>query len=239
MFTRETIDDGFTLTTERLALRWPRLADAAAIERLAGSKTVAETTALIPHPYPEGAAGQFIFASRLANARGDGLTLAITEKKRPRELIGVVALQPPGFSGRSDCTHPFIGYWLGTEHWGRGYATEAVGAMLRLGFAETGAAMISAEVLTRNVASLRVLEKLGFTAAGSGMAPFPARGGMLPVIRMERRRDAAENAGARQEARLGDAWPTDSWPADSWPTDAPVASPAPADDDLLLPVAAE
>lgn len=97
MFTRETIDDGFTLTTERLALRWPRLADAAAIECLAGSKTVAENTALIPHPYPPGAADQFVFASRLANARGDGLTLAITEKKRPRELIGVVALQPPDF----------------------------------------------------------------------------------------------------------------------------------------------
>ncbi len=217
MFTRETIDDGFTLTTERLALRWPRLADAAAIERLAGSKIVAETTALIPHPYPEGAAGQFIFASRLANARGDGLTLAITEKKRPRDLIGVVALQPPGFSGRNDCQHPFIGYWLGVAFWGRGYATEAVGALLALGFRETDAELVSAEVLSRNVASLRVLEKLGFTPGGSGMAPFPARGGMLPVVRMERRREAATAAPGRDAQQI-------------------VAL---ADNELLLPVAAE
>lgn len=190
MFTRETIDDGFTLTTERLALRWPRLADVAAIECLAGSKTVAETTALIPHPYPAGAADQFVFASRLANARGDGLTLAITEKKRPRDLIGVVAIQPPDFSGRSDCPHPFLGYWLGVDFWGRGYATEAVEAMIELAFADTDADIVSAEVLTRNVASLRVLEKLGFEQTGSSLAPFPARGGMLPVVRLERSRHA-------------------------------------------------
>lgn len=190
MFTRETIDDGFSLTTDRLCLRWPRLADASAIEHLAGDRAVAEMTALIPHPYPQGGADQFIFASRLANARGDGLTLAICEKKRPRELIGVVAVQPPALSARDDVDHAFLGFWLGAEYWGRGYATEAAGAVLELFFAETGAAEIGAEALTHNAASLRVLGKLGFDVQGTGLSPFPARGGMLPVVRLRRSREA-------------------------------------------------
>lgn len=62
--------------------------------------------------------------------------------------------------------------------------------MIRLAFADTDADIVSAEVLTRNVASLRVLEKLGFEQTGSSLAPFPARGGMLPVVRLERSRHA-------------------------------------------------
>lgn len=222
MFTRETIDDGFTLTTDRLTLRWPRIADGATIETLAGRKSVADMTALIPHPYPEGAAGQFIFASRLANARGEGLTLAITGKKRPRDLVGVVALQAADLARQRDCDHPFIGFWLGVDYWGRGYATEAVSAMIDLGFQETGARVFGAEALTHNVASLRVLQKLGFEAAGSGLVPFPARGGMLPVVRMQRQRRAHERS-------LNDAGMA---PADG-------ASPVADNQGRLLPVAAE
>ncbi|MFC0284105.1 GNAT family N-acetyltransferase [Camelimonas abortus] len=203
MFTRDTIDDGFTLATERLRLRWPRLADAPAIEKLAGDRAVADMTALIPHPYPEGAAGQFIFAARLANARGDGLTLAVTERKRPHELIGVAAVQPPYFGERAEITHPFIGFWIGAPYWGRGYATEAVKALLDLAFRETGAERIGAETLAHNAACIRVLEKLGFQITGSGMAPFPARGAMLPVARMEIARDRAP--GEEADAGRADA----------------------------------
>ena len=44
------------LTTKRLVLRPLTLADAADVQRLAGEREIAETTATIPHPYPDGAA---------------------------------------------------------------------------------------------------------------------------------------------------------------------------------------
>lgn len=54
-----------------------------------------------------------------------------------------------------------IGYELNPDHWGRGYATEAARAMLALGFDELRLHRIWAECVADNLASARVLEKLG------------------------------------------------------------------------------
>jgi ribosomal-protein-alanine N-acetyltransferase len=54
-----------------------------------------------------------------------------------------------------------IGYTLARHFWGQGYATEASAALLRLGFESLGLHRISATTDVRNVASWRVLEKLG------------------------------------------------------------------------------
>src|SRR5512134_4101613 len=71
MFPDLTRDDVFRLETRRLWLRWPRLADAQAIVRLAGEKAVAEMTARIPHPYHPEDAERFVFQARRSNADGD------------------------------------------------------------------------------------------------------------------------------------------------------------------------
>ena len=78
MFPELTRDDVFRLETRRLWLRWPRMADANAILRLAGEKAVAEMTASIPHPYPSQAVEPFVFGARKGNALGEHLVLAIT-----------------------------------------------------------------------------------------------------------------------------------------------------------------
>lgn len=186
MFTRDTIDDAYVLETERLEIRWPRLADAGLIERLAGDQAVAETTALIPHPYPPGAAGEYIFAARLANAEGTGLVLVITPRRKPREVMGVIGLHT------GDRPEPFIGYWLGRAFWGRGYATEASCAMVDTLFKTSDASGLTSDVRITNPASRRVLEKCGFCFEGTSVAPFPARGGLLPVNRMRLGRSAWE-----------------------------------------------
>ena len=59
-----------------------------------------------------------------------------------------------------------IGYELAPEHWGRGYATEAAGAMVDFGWRELGLHRISAWCIADNVASARVLEKLGLRPEG-------------------------------------------------------------------------
>jgi RimJ/RimL family protein N-acetyltransferase len=55
-----------------------------------------------------------------------------------------------------------VGYWIGREHWGRGVATRALSEFL----GQVKERPLHARVAKRNVASIRVLEKCGFTLAG-------------------------------------------------------------------------
>lgn len=59
-----------------------------------------------------------------------------------------------------------IGYCLSSAYWGRGYATEAVWALLWYGFREIGFARIQARVMTENFRSAAVLERIGFEKEG-------------------------------------------------------------------------
>lgn len=174
MFPELTRDDVFRLETRRLWLRWPRMADANAILRQAGEKAVAEMTASIPHPYPREAVDPFVFAMRKGNALGEHLVLALTPRARPNELIGMIGAH------RQASGVPFLGYWLGTQHWGKGYATEAAQAIVDTMFSLTQVKAIEADVRVINPGSRRVLEKSGFRQEGSFLKSLPARGGLFP-----------------------------------------------------------
>ena len=54
-----------------------------------------------------------------------------------------------------------IYYGMGRESWGRGFATEAAGELLRYGFENLNLERIVAIVLPDNAASIRVVEKIG------------------------------------------------------------------------------
>ncbi len=51
-----------------------------------------------------------------------------------------------------------VGYWIGKEYWGKGVATQALAAFLRV----VTARPLHAHVVKHNLASIRVLEKCGF-----------------------------------------------------------------------------
>ena len=55
-----------------------------------------------------------------------------------------------------------LGYWIGEEYWGRGYATEASGALINRAFEQLDVNEIYASYRYENKQSGRVLEKLGF-----------------------------------------------------------------------------
>lgn len=59
-----------------------------------------------------------------------------------------------------------LGYTFHRDHWGKGYATEAVGHLLAVGFEELKLERISATCHPGNMASIRVLEKSGFRQEG-------------------------------------------------------------------------
>ncbi len=54
---------------------------------------------------------------------------------------------------------PQVGYWLGKEYWGKGVATQALSAFL----GHVAAVPLYNHVAKGNIASIRVLEKCGFT----------------------------------------------------------------------------
>ena len=56
----------------------------------------------------------------------------------------------------------YVAYELGPQHWGKGYATEAVRALIGHLFTACGIEVIRAETDTRNDPSAALLERLGF-----------------------------------------------------------------------------
>ncbi len=89
-----------------------------------------------------------------------------------------------GFAGllRSDDATPSLLYAIRPDFWGRGYATEAAGAVLRYAFEGLGVACVKADVDEPNAASVRVLEKLGMRRAGRATV------GGRPLLYFERTR---------------------------------------------------
>lgn len=60
-----------------------------------------------------------------------------------------------------------IGYGIAEDHQGRGYATEAVTAAVAWALEQNRINRVTAEVDRENIASVRVLEKAGFTQTGA------------------------------------------------------------------------
>lgn len=165
-----------SLETERLRLRPVAPGDAPAITPLVSDWEISRQTGRIPHPYPEGGAEKWISGILTCQTYGLALALAI-ERKEDGRLIGCVTLEtdPSG-------TPPALGYWLGREWWGKGYATEAAAALTGHALSALGLDRIEALVFPGNPASIRVLEKAGFRHAGRGTHPAPARGGEQEVL---------------------------------------------------------
>ncbi|MFC9616160.1 GNAT family N-acetyltransferase [Streptomyces sp. NPDC056938] len=146
MSTYETMS--FHLETERLILRPWAESDAAELralhsERGNGTPTVEYTRTLI--------------AKQLTAAATTGIALLFIQRRDEGNVIGYCGL----IIGRSTVEEPEIAYALFQRAHGRGYATEAAGAVLDAAMS-TGRKRLWSTVGTWNTLSLRVLEKLGF-----------------------------------------------------------------------------
>lgn len=149
-----------TLYTERLLLRPFIVADAPDVQRLAGARAIADTTLLIPHPYPDGAAEAWIGTHARGHAEGKLAVFAITSRAEGT-LLGAMGLVIASAHASAE-----LGYWIGEPYWGRGYATEAGHAVLDFGFTTLGLHRIHAHHMLRNPQSGRVMVKLGMRFEG-------------------------------------------------------------------------
>jgi RimJ/RimL family protein N-acetyltransferase len=161
----------FILETERLKLRRPTLADVNAIARLANDRRIAENTRRLPHPYCESHAIAFVRET----ASDDGETAFLIENNHtPIGMVGIDRRQTYG---------PELGYWLGVEHWGQGFATEAARAVIDFTFEEFDCEQLLSGPRVANPASRNILEKCGFQWIGVELHRFEALGSSTPVDR--------------------------------------------------------
>ena len=158
------------LETERLTLRRPTLADVKAIAHLANDRRIAENTRL-PHPYSQDHAVAFVRA--MADDKPDTVFL-IESNHTPVGMVGVNWREQEA---------PELGYWLGVEYWGQGFATEAALAVIDFAFEEFDIEHLMAGARVANPNSRNILEKCGFQWSGVELHRFEALGSSSPVDR--------------------------------------------------------
>jgi RimJ/RimL family protein N-acetyltransferase len=157
------------LETERLTLRRPTLADVQAIAQLANDRRIAENTRRLPHPYLQDHAVEFVRAT--SSDSGEAVFL-IEQNHSPLGMVGIDRTTPDA---------PELGYWLGVEHWGQGFGTEAARAVIDFFFEESEAEHLIAGARVANPASRNILEKCGFQWSGVELHRFEALGSSTPV----------------------------------------------------------
>ena len=148
------------LTTQRLFLRPFHPADAPDVQRLAGAREIAATTANIPHPYADGMAETWIASHQPALEQDHSVTYAVTLCDGGT-LIGAIGLELSLPNRRAE-----LGYWIAVPEWGRGYCTEAAAEMLRYAFEDLALHRVMARHFRGNPASGRVMQKIGMQYEG-------------------------------------------------------------------------
>ena len=94
------------------------------------------------------------------DAHGFGLWAA--ELRQVKSLVGFIGLNVPSFEAHfTPCVE--IGWRLAADHWGQGLATEGANAVVRYSFEKLGLGELVSFTAPANVASRRVMEKLGMT----------------------------------------------------------------------------
>ncbi|MCB0192055.1 MAG: GNAT family N-acetyltransferase [Anaerolineae bacterium] len=84
------------------------------------------------------------------------------ELRSNQELLGSCGLRKT----RDTAFEAELGYEIDPHHWGEGYATESVRAILKYGFDDLQLHRVFASIIADNLGSRRVVEKLGFTYEG-------------------------------------------------------------------------
>ncbi len=137
-------------------LRKLKKSDAESIAKYADDMDIARYTTL-PHPYK--GAEDFIKKTQKDIRKKNGYELGIEHKGK---IIGMMSITNIDHTNKN----AEIGYWLGKPFWGRKFMKEAGKIILEFAFKEVGLERVYARVLIPNIASSKLLEKLGFQYEG-------------------------------------------------------------------------
>lgn len=150
-----------TLDTPRLRLRRQQLSDAALHhQRLARDPAVA--AGMLWDPQPDPAAARAELKRTLAGYAAGRLYRWAIALRETDEEIGVIQL----LRFDEEANTASFAYMLGRDFWGRGYAAEALAAVLDFAFTRMGLARVEADHFAGNPASGRAMEKAGMRRLG-------------------------------------------------------------------------
>ena len=185
---------GLKFETRRLLLRPYAHSDGDAVWPVVRRPEIYATTAYIPRRYPRARVDWWIDFIQSAAKNRTGYEFAVIEKASGR-YVGNVGL----INVRLQMKSASVSYFIDPAVWGRGYATEACGEMLRFGFERLGLFRIGGTCMVKNPASRRVMEKLGFLFEGVARAELLKDGEFYDIAHLSLLRDEWR---ARQRGRL-------------------------------------
>jgi [ribosomal protein S5]-alanine N-acetyltransferase len=184
--------------TRRLELRWPsaRLNDQ--VVRLLNDPVVTRWTLRVPSPYTARDAAEFVRRARANRRSARSLSFQIV-RRADGALLGGAGIHGLGSASRTG----EIGYLIGRGYRGQGYATEAVGALVRVAFGPLALHRIEARVFPGNSRSERVLLKQGFRREGRLRESVRKDGRLVDEIVYGRLRSDRLPAGRGRSASAG------------------------------------
>ncbi|MGI9598396.1 MAG: GNAT family N-acetyltransferase [Acidimicrobiales bacterium] len=151
------------IATERLLLRGPTLDDLDPLTARRSDPDVARYQSWTA-PYPRERARELLAdVSTMAGPELDRWWLATVCERGSGDVLGDVAVQLSEHGNVAE-----IGYTFAADHWGKGFATEAVEAICGHLFLAAGVGRVWATLAPENLASARVLEHTGFLFEGRG-----------------------------------------------------------------------
>lgn len=158
----QVMNDVVRLETPRLQARPLHEADFAALLALHQDPRVMATLAPAGHPRGgmlDAAETRRYLKANLEHWRAHDLGLWLFRRRDGDDVVGRAGLKRARILGVSAIE---LAYAVRFEHWNAGYATEMATAVLRWGFAGKLLTEIVCFTATTNLASQRVMEKLGF-----------------------------------------------------------------------------
>lgn len=143
----------FKITTDRLLLRKFQKEDALGFFQMNNDPLVLQYTGDVPF---EDIAATEAFLANYKHYQKYGYGRWTVLDRRTGEYLGFCGLKYHPSTGNID-----LGFRFCRKTWGRGYATEAATACLQYGFTTLNMPCVIGRAQTENVASIRVLEKIG------------------------------------------------------------------------------
>jgi len=151
------------LQTPRLRLRWFTEADVDDIWPIVSNPDFPRMMSWSAHADRSETLG-YVQAAKRSLEQNAGVVWAIEHEGR---AIGSVGLDSIVFELRAvRMDRAELGFWLAPEHWNKGLMTEAADAVVRCAFQTIGLHKVTVGCISDNVASRRVIEKLGFRYVG-------------------------------------------------------------------------
>lgn len=134
------------------------MSDIESFQPLADNRDIARYLPRMPRPYTLAEARKWVRTSARLARMEKAYYFGIEDRQSGR-IVGMIGLRTVN---RLD-KNAEAGYWVGKQFQGRGYAGEAIRLILEFAFKQLRLYRIYAIVHQRNVPSIRVLERAGFT----------------------------------------------------------------------------